>query len=833
MVGQSNSQGITGSVPAHIIKQQACSQRRFGALLAFSLLGVINGYAWLMFAPVETTVLAAYRPYFSREQTALLSTWQPLIYVLLSFPMTRLLLRPNGLAKAMRLGIAAEMVGVACKLLSITSMNGTWCGQLLLHGGQILSAVNSPVCIGGPSQLSAEWFRPAERTRATACGVLANNVGNALVYLSVPALVSLFSHGGGGATAKSHESAVAGITAVIAVEFVLAAATFVAVYRTMPIYPREEFEQGDLRPTRTKGPFAHAASAATLVKAVHDYDDDSDLADLSPGTRALVRSGQLQSSASDPSIMSPCGDACAAAELSMSIIASDGPSMTEQLKYFAGSANSLALFAIYAWTSGAFIAWTALFDHLLQALRLPFSDEFIGGLSFASTLAYILGGFISSYLADHYFPTAMKRIILVCCIANTGITWLYSRSLPVEKAHLAIATAEEAIALSAAFEIRKHGDEGRVAWVLREDDSRNTRLSEPDAAGVAELKYADIVMKYTGVNVTAIQERDAAKGRRCRDTVDHKDSKAVACDSSSFKALDLQRAKHGGKSTLPAGSWHVMSTGVLPIGHRFVWFPAKDSTADNFERYQTMRRKTFKQARADAIAADEALTSALPSPLRLQILSFIGGLFNGASAPLFYELIAELTYPYVGEAVSGNIMSTGENLGALVMFQGVAAVIPDSQVNRCFVAGMLVCSILAFFVREDYARRRAFETLAKHHKYHGRDRNLQSSQAGERSALLVHGPDGATSSTTVVPIAPDDNAEDDDGNAASSKPAGESLLREERGRQADADGDVAEPQHTREQTRQQQTQQKNRRRGGKDGANKAGLRPVESYGATE
>jgi len=162
--------------------------------------------------------------------------------------------------------------------------------------------------------------------------------------------------------------------------------------------------------------------------------------------------------------------------------------------------------------------------------------------------------------------------------------------------------------------------------------------------------------------------------------------------------------------------------------------PTPASNAAVRHDVRAVERSALRDALHRARAADSALASAVPSKLVLASLSFLGGAFNGASAPLFYELTAEVTFPFVGEAVSGNLMSMGENLGALLFFQGVAAFVADSAVNWCFVAGMAVCTVVAALVRERYARKDAFELAL--------DDELSAQQLAEldeRSSLLpVH-----------------------------------------------------------------------------------------------
>lgn len=163
------------------------------ALIIFCWFTANNGFAWLMFSPVTQDLITMYFPDMTTRQLEMLDAWQPFIYLIACYPMTLLQNSHNGLWKSVILGTSLETVGGGLKLLSST-MSHTPNGLVLLHIGQIFSALASPIAIGAPAYLSATWFSAEVRTRATAAGVLFNNVGNAICYILIPALTHAYGY---------------------------------------------------------------------------------------------------------------------------------------------------------------------------------------------------------------------------------------------------------------------------------------------------------------------------------------------------------------------------------------------------------------------------------------------------------------------------------------------------------------------------------------------------------------------------------------------------------------------------------------------------------------
>ncbi|EPY25981.1 hypothetical protein AGDE_11600 [Angomonas deanei] len=79
------------------------------------------------------------------------------------------------------------------------------------------------------------------------------------------------------------------------------------------------------------------------------------------------------------------------------------------------------------------------------------------------------------------------------------------------------------------------------------------------------------------------------------------------------------------------------------------------------------------------------------------------GFWNGAAAPLFYELVAEISFP-VEEGVSGICVSIFENLGALLFLQVVYQKFKGQSMSVAYAFGMTVALALTAIVKQRYNR---------------------------------------------------------------------------------------------------------------------------------
>ncbi|RNF26918.1 MFS transporter, FLVCR family, disrupted in renal carcinoma protein 2 [Trypanosoma conorhini] len=316
--------------------------RRYKVLIIFVLFTLNNGFAWLMFDPVAGRLEKNVKG-LTVAQLQVLSSWQPLMFLLMFLPVMKMVTRPDGLRKAVRLGATCELLGAVFKIVGSLARK-SYAGLVLLHVGQIFSGVGSPVATGCVSALSAVWFGPTERTRATAAAVLSNSVGNALAYIFVPAITESSSF------------------------------VFVTVYEA-----------------------AMAAIAAVFVWF------------CLPAQKApVVAGGAAETSPSDG-------------------VAGEEKSLRGQLRQLLGTPSVVFLLLIYSWSAGGFSAWISLFDATYNRF---FSESFIGLMSFAGMVAYVVGGLVSSWLTDLCFPRQMKYVIFLCITCNSVSNILFVASAP-------------------------------------------------------------------------------------------------------------------------------------------------------------------------------------------------------------------------------------------------------------------------------------------------------------------------------------------------------------------------------------------------------------------
>ncbi|KPI85142.1 hypothetical protein ABL78_5802 [Leptomonas seymouri] len=277
--------------------QDFCNRfpKKYQVLAIFIIFTTNNGFAWLMFEPVAEWLKHNVHGMSSR-QLQLLSSWQPLVFLCVFIPIMKLVTRYDGLRLAVRIGTAAEIVGAVLKLLGAASKNSS-AGLVFLHMGQIFSGVGSPVATGCVSALSATWFEPQERTRATAAAVLFNSVGNSLCYLFVPSMTKGL-----------------GFFSVTIYEVILAALALFLAWFIMPQEPESPSEE------------------ETEVGATQE---------------------NIANNGSTPTSEKPDGDVVAHTKEHSSLI--------KQLKTLWSIPSCVCLLSVYAWLSGGFSAWISLF----------------------------------------------------------------------------------------------------------------------------------------------------------------------------------------------------------------------------------------------------------------------------------------------------------------------------------------------------------------------------------------------------------------------------------------------------------------------------------------
>lgn len=342
-------------------------QDKYKVLGIFVLFSMNNGFAWLMFDPVagwlESNVVG-----LNRKQLELLSSWQPLVFLLCFLFIMKWVTRYDGLRFVVRIAASAEVCGAVLKLFG-SIFRKYPLGLILLHLGQICSGVGAPVATGVVSALSAQWFEPEERTRATAAAVLFNSVGNSLCYLFVPSLTVALS-----------------FTAVTFYEILMGV---LAAYLSWVYFPQEPPREAVIENFHVD---------ETTVTNV-DEDRDEERVDLTVVTeqKDVVR---------------------------------EGVSLRSQLASLLKQRSCVCLLLVYAWLSGGFSAWISLFAATYHNF---YTEHFIGIMSFFGMIAYVCGGLLSSYIVDLYFARHMKYVIYFCISMNSICNLIFIVSTPNDK----------------------------------------------------------------------------------------------------------------------------------------------------------------------------------------------------------------------------------------------------------------------------------------------------------------------------------------------------------------------------------------------------------------
>lgn len=362
---------------------------RFFALLAFCVMSISNGFAWFEFDPVVTPTRNKFTGHISSATIQLLSSWQPIMFLILFVPITMVITQRDGLRRAMRIGSSCAVVGGSLKLFACLALSDTFTGLLFLHAGQILVAVGAPSVIGGVSALAGTYFPADERARATAAAILCNDLGGAVGYILSPTMAS----------------GSLGLTAVILFEMALLSVLLLLVWLVFPDAPRRR----------------HAVAAVLHSGAVECDAGARERLHSSP-TCAISTDGDFAdgSGGSSNSISEGGGDFIV---IDRSDLTSPHSSFKAQLRQLLSRPTPWILMAIFSWCSGGFVAWTSMFELMLEE---AYDSKLIGTMSFVTSLGYVGGGLVAGYLIDKYFRKSMSTFIscalALACVATTGFT---------------------------------------------------------------------------------------------------------------------------------------------------------------------------------------------------------------------------------------------------------------------------------------------------------------------------------------------------------------------------------------------------------------------------
>ncbi|XP_022100532.1 disrupted in renal carcinoma protein 2 homolog [Acanthaster planci] len=157
--------------------------RRWYILAVFSLLFVLQAAAWNTWGPIADTTEVVLR--WTQADLDLCINWGPITYVVTGFVFSYIL-KVKGLRFAVLCSALLFLFGMGFRCIPVGINNIKWTANV----GQVFVGVSAPILQAAPTQLSAVWFPPHQRTTSTAIASTAGYLGLAGSFLIGPNIVT-------------------------------------------------------------------------------------------------------------------------------------------------------------------------------------------------------------------------------------------------------------------------------------------------------------------------------------------------------------------------------------------------------------------------------------------------------------------------------------------------------------------------------------------------------------------------------------------------------------------------------------------------------------------
>ncbi|XP_038058418.1 solute carrier family 49 member 4 homolog [Patiria miniata] len=156
---------------------------RWFILAVFSLLCMLQAAASNAWGPIADTAKVVLD--WTDGDIALLANWGPITFVITSFFFSYLLL-----IKGFRFFVLCSslifLLGVAIRCIPVGVENVKW----TMNAGHVLIGIAGPVMMSAPTELSAVWFPPHQRTTSTAISMTSAFFGMSMSFLVGPLVVT-------------------------------------------------------------------------------------------------------------------------------------------------------------------------------------------------------------------------------------------------------------------------------------------------------------------------------------------------------------------------------------------------------------------------------------------------------------------------------------------------------------------------------------------------------------------------------------------------------------------------------------------------------------------
>lgn len=380
----------------------------------FSVLAALIGSTWAPF-PSVPGIAKGHGPGGLGMSEAALS-WQQnannMAQAVLTIPCAWLLSRTGGL----RLCVVVSTVAVVLQCVGFAAVTSQWVAAPTAIAAAVFGGLAAALTQGAASQLSATWFEPSARGRATAMVYCATYFGQCLSYLLFTGAIRHLT----------------GLRVLMDTEVALAVLLLLATAAHFPAAPR------------------HAA-IRPVTKILDDEDGEWSV-------RAPLLAGDPSAAADDDDDDDDDTEANAEAATLSKQDEDERPSLIDGIRACAKKPTVPLLVVAGGVVSGAYTSWATLLPVMVQGLGEsvvcngtalathpevpadhPMLDSQDGDMmAFVTTLAYALGGYFSGEMADRYFIGRLKRLLQMWLVLAVLVYTALALALPIGRYQAAL-----------------------------------------------------------------------------------------------------------------------------------------------------------------------------------------------------------------------------------------------------------------------------------------------------------------------------------------------------------------------------------------------------------
>ncbi|XP_022100527.1 disrupted in renal carcinoma protein 2 homolog isoform X2 [Acanthaster planci] len=182
-----NQNPQTRSLKKGTDKQEGAQHEAYPArwfiLAVFSLLCALQAATWNTWGPIADTVKVVLN--WTDSDIALLTNWGPISFVITGFLFSYLLL-VKGLRYCVLCSSLIFLLGLGIRCLPVGIDNLKW----TMNAGHVCIGIAGPVMMSAPTEVSAVWFPPHQRTTSTAISTTAAFLGMSASFLVGPLIVT-------------------------------------------------------------------------------------------------------------------------------------------------------------------------------------------------------------------------------------------------------------------------------------------------------------------------------------------------------------------------------------------------------------------------------------------------------------------------------------------------------------------------------------------------------------------------------------------------------------------------------------------------------------------